>query len=486
MNFLFPPANSEDLSTGTYYAHLVTAEPNSTSTTAAALTISTVSNYVPIILTGLTYNTLKWTFNNFSFPTYNFTTAPIGIVICKRVGASVSSSDPIIYYGSLLNNLSQDIILTTGKYTISITFPTKGIIIFQNYYNYTSGAYSPTQTIPPGLLYLLATRNGTQTWQTLTDNSIIPLVSASLDLFNRNLDNVFIVQNKWAFSFGSRRIKVGTFAFWSRDTTPGHNWNLYGSNIYIGSGSVDIPTDWTLMGTSSTIAAGLNFITCNSTTYFKYFKLVCTSAAGVLQEIEFYDSSMYSTDEDLMSTVLESSFENDMLDASGWGHIWTPSGSPNIQNNSLYLNGSSSLSLSNSPVLNLTNRNFKLSIDFKWVSQSTTASPGIFSWTGTSLPVTCRLNPSGNYLYTLGTTSGTVTFLTLGSAGELGTPTQSNFDSFISTRTGNNLATSVVNTITTTVNSALSGTLSGASNLRLGAFGSSNITGYIRNFKVVT
>ena len=481
--FTFAPADSLDLSTGVYYVHIVTAEPSQAATTVSQLTISDAINYVPYTLSGLTYTTTKWTFNNFTFPTYTFNTVPLGIVICKKLGASFNNSDPVIYYADFLNTLNQVVALTTGKYTLTVNFPSNGVIAFQPYYNYTAGAYANTETIPPGLLYLLATRNGTQTWQTLTDNSIIPLVTASLDLFNKNLDNLSVTQNTWAFSFGSRRIRVGTFAFWSRDTTVGHNWSLHGSNIYT-SGSIDISTDWTLLGTSASIVAGVNFITCTNTTYWKFFKLVCTTG-GVLQEIEFYNSSMYSTDADLMSTVIDSPFEFNLLDNSGWRHTWTNTGSPTIQNNSLSLNGSSALTLSNSPLTNLTNRSFKLSLSFKWNTQSTASSPGIFTWDGGELPIVYKIDSTGQYIFTLGTPSGSVVFYTT-TSGTIGAPTQTNYDSLSVVRNVNSLTTSVINTITTSLAATLSQTLPSSTGVTLGLNNGAYINGFIRNFKLIT
>lgn len=473
-SFLFSPADSEDLSTGVYYVHIVTSEPLTSATLVSDLTITTASTYVPYTLTGLTYTTTKWTFNNFTFPLYNFTTAPLGIVICKRLGSNFSSTDPIIYYADFINTLNQSIALIPGKYNLTVNFPISGIINFQLYYNYSAGAYVNTEAIPPGLIYLLSTRNNTQSWTSITNNSILPIIEPFLDLFNKSLDGLGVAQDKWAFSFGSRSIKVGTFAFWSRDSRSS-TWSLYGSNVYT-SGSVDVSSQWTLLGTSDSITSGVNFVTCNSNIYYKNLKLVCSESFGTLQEIEFYNSSMYSTDENLMSTVIDSSFESNFLDNSGWGHIWTNSGAATIVNNSLYLNGSSSLSLNTSSLFNLTNRNFKLSLDFKWISQYSGLNPGILCWDGGDYPLAITVYT--NLLsHGVGTSSAWFYNPALTT-----NPSTSTFDSLEINRVGVNF--------TSFLGASFSGTsgssVGDAGNIQLGINNGNHITGYIRNFKLIT
>lgn len=481
MQFLFSPSDTVDLSTGTFYAHIVNVIPNESSTTVAALNISNAIGYTPYTLSELVYTSKLWTFSDFTFPAYTYNTAPVGLVVCKQLGTNISNSDPILYYGDFLNILSQNISINTGKYTIFIKFPINGIIEFKQYYEYSSSAYVNTETIPKGLMYLLGTRNNTQSFLSPYGNAVLDINSeSSIDPFNRIIDNLTISDYLFAFNFGSRRIQVGTWAHYSRDTSTAR-WTIWGSNTYL-SGALNSTSDWIPLGTSTSTVAGWNFITCNNSTYWKHLKFTADTNfnQGLIQEMEFYNSSMYSTDPDLMSTIIDSPFNNDILDNTGFNHTWTSTGSGTIQNNSLYLPGASSLTLNTSSLFNLTTRNFKLSLDFKWISQDSSTSPGIINWDGAHFPLVLNVY-NNNYSHAIGTS--TVWFYLPNSNGILSAPSITTYDIFKTTRVGNNFTTNLNSNTYTGISG---GTVGNSGTITLGLNSTSSITGNIRNLKLIT
>lgn len=475
-SFLFSPADTQDLSTGVFYAHIVSTEPSLFSNNVSQINITDAIGYVPYTLTGLTFNTLKWTFNNFTFPTYNYVTSPCGIVICKQLGVSPVSTDPIIYYTSLDNVINQTVVFPTGKYTLNVSFPAQGIIVYKQYYNYTSGSYVATEPVPKGLIYLLGTRNETQSFVSPLANSITGTHSANNTainyLFDRTLNNDSTNgQTYVGLNFGSRRIKVGTIGLRSPIAQSGVAWQVWGSNTATGINLTNINNAglWTLLCTTNAITAGFNFATATNQTYWQYLKLSTVSNnSGLIEELEFYNSSMYSTDENLMSTIIDSPFQNNILDQAGY-NIWTTT-SGFILDNAAYI-GSKFIS-STSPLFALGSRNFKLSLDFKY------SNLGVSS--------TLRANPDtniNNILHLATDSSGRIS-LGLGTGGAqfyntglLGTVSTTTFDTITCSRVSGLITTTFnTNTVTTVNGSAIP-----SSRFDLEAIGS-----YVRNFKLIT
>ena len=373
-SFTFSPIETTDVSTGTFYLHLINATPTGNETTVSQLILSDAINYAPILLSGLTYTSIKWSFNNISLPTLNYTSPPVGIVVCKRMGVSFANSDPVLYYSSINNALQQNIILTSGKYTLNIKFPVDGLLKFNNYYEFTSGNYVNNETIPKGLVYLVGTRNNTRNFSTLFDNTYQSNYSITiLDYTNRNIDNVVAECPQVTYNFGSRKIKVGTFAYYHRDTSA-LIWELYGSNTIfdisdtISNGSVG----WTLLGSSTSSVSGWNFINVNDPTYWQYLKLKKNgTTSGVIQEIEFYNSSIRTTHPNCYSTVLDCPFTENTTDYSGFGSVWTITGTGGIANNALFfdINGYATLAQKNydsgGRILDLGDRDYVIQFDTK-------------------------------------------------------------------------------------------------------------------------
>lgn len=474
-SFLFSPADTQDLSTGVFYAHIVSTEPSLSATNVSQINVTDAIGYVPYVLTGLTFNTLKWTFDNFTYPAYNYVTSPYGVVVCKQLGSTPVSTDPVIYYTSLDNAINQTVIFPTGKYTLNVSFPIDGIIVYKQYYSYNSGPYINTEPVPKGLMFLLGTRNNTQPFLQPRDNAI--LINSSGDpntrayFFDRVINADISNSNSYiAINYGSRRIRLGTVGL-KGNKSETFGWNIYGSNIAtdITASSVNLASNWTLLGTTPNTNATWQFTNCTNLTYWKYLKFsTTTGAGGTIDEIEFYNSSMYSTDENLMSTVIDSPFQNSILDQAGF-NTWTTTNGP-ILSNAAYI-GAKFVSTT-SPLFTLGSRDFKLSIDFKY------PSIGGFN--------TLRANPdsNANNILQLATNSSGGLTLGLGAGGGqfyvtpiLGTVSTTNFDRLTCTRTASIIETTFNGNTVSTIN----GTSIPSSQFQL-----ENIGSHIRNFKVIT
>jgi len=487
-SFTLPSLETQDISTGTFYAHIVDTIPGDSTISVSQLDISDAIGYAPVVLTGMTYSNVKWDFDDITFPSFYFNTIPVGVCICKRVGLANSSSDPVITFLDFVNILKQPLILTVGRYSIVLGFPDTGVIRFNQYYQYNSGAYVNNEPIPKGLIYLLGTRNDTQSFTNLRNNSVLMTSSGDPNTLNYPFDRVVNGDgtngNIWfGMSFGSRRIRLGTIGIYSHaNYTKG--WRIFGSNtaLDITTTSINNASLWTLLATTANLTVGMNLATSSDTnTYWKYLKFQSTYDTGFyLQEIEFYNSSMYSTDPNLMSTVIDSSFQTTIADNSGFGHTWTNTGAV-IDGGSLYLNGSVTATLSQSTLFNLGNRNFSLSIDFKDIATPTNNS-GIISWDGLYTPVWYGVKAGGFYTMNVGDAS---TF-TYQSNDNIGTPSGTKFDTMTTTRSGNTFTTTVNNTIQTTITAISTVTVGNANGIRLGINDNALCNGYIRNFKLVT
>lgn len=96
---------SFDLSSGTFYAHLVTAAPTDpTLTQVAQLALAAGGNYAPIPLQNLSFgasgNTALWRADDPEWIglTTNLAATIKGLVVAKRIGGSFATTDPIICY----------------------------------------------------------------------------------------------------------------------------------------------------------------------------------------------------------------------------------------------------------------------------------------------------------------------------------------------------------------------------------------------------
>lgn len=96
---------SFDLSSGTFYAHLVTTAPTDpTLTQVAQLTLASGGNYTPVLLQNLSFgasgNTALWRADDPEWTnlTTNLAATIKGLVVAKRTGGSFATTDPIVCY----------------------------------------------------------------------------------------------------------------------------------------------------------------------------------------------------------------------------------------------------------------------------------------------------------------------------------------------------------------------------------------------------
>jgi hypothetical protein len=122
-------AGTFDFTSGVYYAHLVTAPPAPASSTVAGLTLPTDAAYALATLTGLSDNAVRWTFAPFGFAAAVYVVPPIGVVICRRLGAAPASTDQPICYSALSDLAGMPIAAVPGNYSISIDFGPDGAIL---------------------------------------------------------------------------------------------------------------------------------------------------------------------------------------------------------------------------------------------------------------------------------------------------------------------------------------------------------------------
>lgn len=275
-----------DLSTGNYYAHLVTTVPSLSHATVADLVLPAIGGYSPTTLTGLSNNTTRWTFDSFSFPKYAFVSAPTGVVICRRAGANPASTDGIICYSDFNNSIGQTINLQVGTYVINLQFVSAGAINYSYRYQYSSGAYANTETIPKGLIWLIGSQNNTLTF-TNPAPSKISVSGVAAALTDRNAAGGANTSSATInIDFINYQVKVGSIGFWCDGNT------TIASTI---SGSND-GINYTVLATPS-VAWNFNFQTfiVNSNTYYRFIRLVLSSA-GIFKftEMELYNSTILS------------------------------------------------------------------------------------------------------------------------------------------------------------------------------------------------
>jgi hypothetical protein len=307
-NFIFDLADTSqtNLSSGTFYVHLVTTIPATNVTTVAQLVLSTANNYSPAILTGLSYTTVRWTFNPVSFISNNYLTAPVGYVICKQLGVNPGINDPVISYADIRNSVGDIVNLGTGIYRVEIAFSASGVINFTEFYTYTSAAYSNTESIPKGIIYLLGSNNNTEgftnpvpiklaTYRTAADgatlSSVLPLTDQSSA--TSTIGSVYLL-----FDFLTLKLRLGSMGF--RTAANFGTGTIYGSNVIAGYNVATITdnvTNWTLLG-SGVVHAPTSpfwgFINSTNTNYWRYIKVYFPSHGTNYSDVEFYNSTIAS------------------------------------------------------------------------------------------------------------------------------------------------------------------------------------------------
>lgn len=309
-NFIFNSAAAAltaaalNLSTGNYYAHLVTTTPLLTDTTVADLILPNSPGYIGTPLTGLVYTASLWTFNSFSFPKFIFaTSAPKGVVICRRLGTTPASTDQLICYSDFTNSIDQAITLQVGTYAVNLQFGPNGAINFNYRYQYNSGSYSTIETIPKGLIYLIGSQNNTfgnftQIPSTKVNASLLVgtnnFFTANTSFTDRNTGtSTATTTTNMVLDFINNRVQVGklgfraTFAVTNQVTIFGSN-----DNLVINSTSISSNVGWTQLGALASLIVGWNLFDINSPTYWRFIKIQGLSLP--CSEVEFYDSAILS------------------------------------------------------------------------------------------------------------------------------------------------------------------------------------------------
>lgn len=301
--FIFSPYNTINLSTGTFYAHLVTAVPLTTNTVVSDLVLCSVAGYVPVVLTGVSLTATKWTANSITFPIYNFTTAILGVVICKQIGGTPSGTDPVLAYSDLSNSLNQSINSGLGNTNILVEVTTNGFVSYTDNYIYASGLNPADIPIPYGSIYMLGTGNNT-----ITSNNVItytnPITSGKIvsttetgfnsNGFDRSLISPSNAKQYYVFDFTKFTVKVGDFNVYSMSSTT--NVTLWGSNNSAAlSTAFTSNTNWTSLASSAGLVANTwNVLTTTNSTYWRYLRLASNASDIALQEIEMYNSFILS------------------------------------------------------------------------------------------------------------------------------------------------------------------------------------------------
>jgi hypothetical protein len=186
-------------------------------------------------------------------------------------------------------------IIRSGKTLICrLQFSTQGAINFSYRYQYNSGIYVSGTPVPPGLIYLIGTKNNTVAYA----NPFNGTNSLEVTNTDRSIGIVSSFSSRYAFDFGVRQVKPVTFAFYHRDSII-KTIELWGSNslgIFV-AGNIDNNALWTQLGTmSNPVGASWNFITVLNSNYWQYLKFRPSDGTTTLscQEIELYNSSAIS------------------------------------------------------------------------------------------------------------------------------------------------------------------------------------------------
>lgn len=306
MAFVFTLAETEtqvgalDILSGQFDLSIVTTTPSISNTTVSNLTLS---NVAPYLLTNNS-STTTWSFQDFVLPLNSYSVAPIGFVISKRSSTNFATTDRVIYYSEFTNSLDQVVVYLPGLYRINVSFKSTGLINFNSTNEYISGDYINNEAYPKGLIYLMGSNNNVTTYTNPTPNKITnrfrtnggvttgPITLSTDRIIGTATTCARLLLNVLL----DRKIRVGKFG-WNASITATAPFSLYGSNTItaINDASVDVTTNWTLLGSISNCVFGWNFITVTNSTYWSYFKLESNSDSINIIEIEFYSSSILSS-----------------------------------------------------------------------------------------------------------------------------------------------------------------------------------------------
>lgn len=296
---------------GTFYALLLTVLPLPSIVTVSQLSVSSDPLALPVILqTSTTTVSGVTSFSVTESPVFQQITQAdqfVAIAIARRAGASVASTDPVIYVSALRE---ADGLTVAPAYQLTaaglrVIFPTTPIInnnttrfIFQHNSINTTSIVSDQNN---GLLGKLGTNNGTQAYANPIDTKVNMILQFSTGGVAQNAATRLACRDKtntgWALVTGSnavlscgmdfgvadRRINPTALLFElvSVSASP-VNWEVFGSNSLSSwsLAAVSGTADWTSLGTLSTVSTVTQVYQINLTNlgYWRYLKF---SRAGV-------------------------------------------------------------------------------------------------------------------------------------------------------------------------------------------------------------
>jgi hypothetical protein len=160
--FVFDSVSLSTLNaTKTYYVQMVSIAPSPSLVTTADLGATLIST--PQVLTGTSYAGGIFNFPDQIFNTRTYTNTHVGLIIAERVGASISSTDPLIAFTPHTNSFGQEITKPVGTYAISLDFLASGLFAVVNAWQYAVGAYinNGATLFNNGIIQLIGTKNNT-------------------------------------------------------------------------------------------------------------------------------------------------------------------------------------------------------------------------------------------------------------------------------------------------------------------------------------
>lgn len=327
-------AGTIPLAAGTFYAHLVTAEPLVTHTVVSDLSIISYPAYAPTVLTSQTFTGGVWKFANLQWPVVNGSSdvTTMGFVICQQMGGSPASTDPLIVFSRIkILGVPVTITASPGERVKVDIDQTNGILNTLDKYTFQAGNFS-TYGDTNGLFYMMGTRNGRQAWQsprTLNQIDLIipPIASGSIAsnngvnqvnsvrIFDRSVspDAQMNANNTYmnVFSFkGGRLLNLKDAKFAMNAYHSGaFVYNFYGAKGFTNAdeaSEINNTANWTYLGSFTTNTGVQQYygpfaLNQSVDDFFPYigYKLSPSGNYYTIAELEIYDAILASNTADL-------------------------------------------------------------------------------------------------------------------------------------------------------------------------------------------
>jgi hypothetical protein len=163
---IFDSFSGQPLATsGTYYAHILTAAPVGSENLVSNLTLASPVGYLPetaIVSTVVTGAITNWDFADIIWSPLNFTVGLVGVAIVLQVGATKDSgADRPFLFFEFENGLNAPIVLTPGYFGVKFSTGTSFALSVQANTKYDVGGFVGFP-LYKDLITLLASNNGTR------------------------------------------------------------------------------------------------------------------------------------------------------------------------------------------------------------------------------------------------------------------------------------------------------------------------------------